>query len=198
MNDILQYHPLDDVFTPGLYVPKKDALPAYTIRAIRDLSVVEIIPFGVCHQEVIECLKTALGLIAPASNSAYIAGTRTILSPSGQGYIVTTEGEARQVLSRRLEHALRDYAGIYEESAAYAVLRIDGFHFYAILSELIDSPALLDTTLNFTTYLTIDDHKIILHRKSDDVHFLYLPRSVAPEIYIRIARSCLKAGVRLI
>lgn len=198
MNDIAFQSPLDNFYTAGNYALKSDVAPAYTIRIIKDLSISKIMPFNGCDEPFKHFMKSTLGLVAPQPNSAYIAGTRTILSPEDNQYFVTTEGEARGILAGRLQYALSEYAGIFEKSAAYSVMRIDGYHFYNILQTMICEPEKLKQENHYVTFLKIDTDQIILHQKSEDVTYLFLPRKIAPECYRRIARSCLEFGVKLI
>ena len=81
MNDIAFQSPLDNFYTPGHYALKKDVAPSYIIRIIKDLSISKIIPYNGCSEPFQDFMKSTLGLIAPEEHSAYIAGTRTILSP---------------------------------------------------------------------------------------------------------------------
>ena len=77
-------------------------------------------------------------------------------------------------------------------------MRIDGYHFYNILQTMISDPTKLISKQHYATYLNIDMDQIILHQKSEDVTYLFLPRRIAPECYRRIARSCFEFGVKLI
>lgn len=197
MSEIAFFQPLDNFFTTGNYTASPDTPPSYIIRCIRDLSIAEVIPYEKDGKEFLGRLRSVLGLIAPQPNGAYIAGTRTIICPTTNRYIISTEGEARDVLAGRLQYALEGYAGVFEKSASYAVLRIDGYNFYSLLEGITPFPEVLKAQDSYSTFLSFDEDEIILHRKSKDVTFLYLPRSVAPECYRHIARSCLKYGVRL-
>ena len=198
MDNITSRHPLDGFFTAGLYKNTHQHQPKFTIRSMRDLSIVELILFDDNHHEFTHRLRSILGLIRPDINRAYVAGTRIILRPQDKHHIITTEGEARGVLAGRLDYGLRAFAGVFEKSATFAVLRIDGYDFYEHLEILTANPHILLTENDYCTILNIDDTEVILHRRSEDVHFMYLPRSSAPECYRRLARSCLEYGVKLI
>ena len=191
-------HPLDGFFTAGNYCSDAKKNPDFIIRSLKELSIVVLKPYDAQDIQFAHCLKSVLGLVVPDAKRAYVAGTRTIISPEDNHYLVTTEGEARDVLAGRLNYALGDYAGVFEYSAAYAVLRIDGYHFYDILKSMTACPEHLMRYDNYCSFIDFDDCQIIVHQKSEDVMFLYLPRAFAPDIYRNIARSCLKFGVRLI
>lgn len=199
MSNVIDFcPPLENFYTPGCYTQNDSLSPSFTMRLQKNLSICEIIPFSSDNKNFLLELKNVLGLVVPDTNYAHIAGTRTILCPRKNLLFVITEGEARNVLTGRLQYKLKEDVAVFDKSAAYAVLRIDGYQFYDIFKNIIQTVDKLVEKNNYCTIISIDSYKVVLHRQDEATHFIYTPRSIAPNFYKRIARICYQYGIKLI
>jgi heterotetrameric sarcosine oxidase gamma subunit len=197
MLDLELKHPLDGFIEAGHYGGNPHHAAAFTIRVLKDLSLVMVSAYAQNHDSFAERIRSVLGLVVPDPAGSYIAGTRVMISPEENKYFITTEGEARDVLSGRLTYALQEHGAVFEQSAAYVVLRVDGYHFEHILLSLTKNPDILALPVGKCQTMFCDDVDIILHRTHQDTHFLYIPRHFSMAIYRLIVEYCLPFGVRL-
>ena len=165
-----------------------------SIRPLVGLSICETVAHKSGGTELHTLLRQVLGVTFPAPNSAFVAGTRSVLRPDTEDRaFVMTEGESESVLYRRLLRAVPAEVGaVFDVSHAFVGLRYEGLNSEEALGALSDTdPAAFaeGSVLRFAC----DDTVPMLHRRERDRWDFYIPRSQADAFRRMLERVCFDA-----
>ena len=165
-----------------------------SLRPLSGLSICETTAYTSGGTQLHAVLRQVLGVTFPAPNSAFVAGTRSVLRPdTDDRAFVMTEGESESALYRRLLRAVpADVGAVFDVSHAFVGLRFEGPHSEAALGALSDrDPA--EFAEGSVHRFVCDDAVPMLHRRERLRWDFYIPRSQADAFRRMLERVCLDA-----